>query len=157
MIDSHLSRGCFFWQAIHNSRPVVLLLSGMLTYVLNLFLLCLEFCCEPFDGLSKYWSIADFENRRVIYQHLPLICLCLLLNSCLAYLSLVWQGSLASNMHMTSVVSSWFHCADFVILWHFCMNLYNLWYPSATAHLVIGQALISFLYSTMTWRAIFLH
>ena len=50
MIDSHLSRECFFWQATHNSGLIVLQLSAMVTYVVNLFLLYLGFCCEPFDG-----------------------------------------------------------------------------------------------------------
>ena len=54
MIYSHLSRGCFFLQATHNSRHVVLLLSAMVAYVVNLFVLCLGFCCEPFDNLSQW-------------------------------------------------------------------------------------------------------
>ena len=131
MIHCHLSRGYFFWQATHNSRPVVLLLSAMVAYVINLFLLCLGFYSELFDDLSQYWSVADFKNsgskfssfnvssfRSSIKSTRPdsLICLLLMFNTRLTHSSLVWLSSLASNMHMTSGVSSWFHCADCVIL-----------------------------------------
>ena len=53
MIDSYLSRACFFWQVVHNSRSVVLQLSAVVTCIVNLFFLCLGFCCEPFDDLSQ--------------------------------------------------------------------------------------------------------
>ena len=100
MIDSHLSRGCFFRQATHNSRAFVLLLSAMMTYVVNLFLLCLGFCCEPSDDLSQYWSITEFEKGGHLsaMPHLSMSIkstrtgflngLLLILNICLTHLSL---------------------------------------------------------------------
>ena len=96
------------------------------------FLSCMGFCREPFDDLSQQCSVANFQNRGSFTSNVSsftnsikstrsgsLNCFLLILNTHLTHLSLVWPGSLDSNMHVASGVSTCFHCADCAVLLHF--------------------------------------
>ena len=97
------------------------------------------------DSVVRLWIITHNTDQLLTLRiggHLPamshlsnsikpiksgsLNCLLFILNTQLTHLSLVWRRSLASKMHMTSDVSSWFHWADCVICFHTFIRIYEI-------------------------------